>query len=116
MNDKVNPSSFAVALVPDFDEDNNWLGSVTTHLEEAIGDDLDEEQQDQIRSVCGLMASCLSLMEEDNEFLEYVRAHFLQNYEKFMGEFLDEIDEAPNFTTNGNVITLNFDTKTHGSA
>jgi len=55
-------------------------------------------------------------METDEDFLEYVRGFFLANSEEMISEMLGDIEDKPNFTKEGNVITLNFDTKTHGSA
>jgi len=114
---KIKRSSFAVALEPEFDEEGKWTGEVTAHVEEALQGDLDDDQLTQIRSVCGMMASCLTLMEEDPDFLDYVRDYFLKNYENLIAEFIDRVeDDTPDFTKDGNVITLNFNTKTYGNA
>lgn len=113
-------SSFAVAITPEFNEDGTWDGSVTAHLEEDVRDDLDPEQLTQIRSVCGMMAACLPLMEEDQEFLDYIKDFFYTNYQLLVDQIEEEeqVAATPNFTKSkdGKVITLDFDTKTHGSA
>jgi len=111
-----NHSSFAVAIEPEFGEDNKWTGVISAHIEEEIKDDLSEEELIQIRSVCGMMASTLILMENDEEFLEYVKDFFISNNEEMISDMLSSIEDKPNFTKDGNVITLSFDTKTHGSA
>lgn len=116
MTAETKRSSFAVVLDPQFNENNEWTGEVTTYIEEEVSDDLNEEQLFQMRSVCGLLASCLQLMEQDPEFLEYIKVHFAENCDMFVEEFLEEIEDTPNFTKEGNVLTLNFNTKTHGSA
>ena len=119
MTEEKTNSSFAVAITPEFDDNGEWSGSVTAHIEEDIRDDLNEEQVHQIRSVCGMMAACLPLMEEDSEFLDYVKDFFYANYEQLVEEMLaDMANDKPNFTrsSDGKVITLDFDTKTHGSA
>lgn len=119
MSDDQEPttSSFAIVITPEFDESGNWLGSVTAHIEEEILDDLNTEEITQIRSVCGLMASTLALMEEDPELMSYVKEYFVNNYQEVIADYIENIeDESPNFTRKGNVIELNFNTKTHGSA
>jgi len=63
-----------------------------------------------------MMASTLVLMENDEDFLDFVKGFFLSNSEEMINEMLGGIEDNPNFTKEGNVITLNFDTKTHGSA
>lgn len=109
-------SSFAVAVEPEFDSDGKWTGTISAHIEEEVKGDLSDEELIQIRSVCGMMASTLLLMETDEDFLEYVRGFFLSHSEEMISEMLGDIEDKPNFTKEGNVITLNFDTKTHGSA
>ena len=116
--DTVKRSSFAVALEPEFNEDGKWTGEVTAFVEEALRDDLSEEELMQLRTVCGMMASTLTPMEQDEDFLDYVKEYFYANAQHVLDELtsLADEDSAPNFTRDGNVFTLNFDTKTHGSA
>ena len=120
MTDEKIHSSFAVALAPEFDEAGKWTGAVSAVLEEDIQNDLDIDELTQIRSVCGMMAACLPLMEEDPEFLEYIKAFFADNYSTLIEEIVESAEEGakPNFvrSADGKVITLDFNTKTHGSA
>lgn len=109
-------SSFAVAVEPEFDNDGKWTGSISAHIEEDVRADLSDDELIQIRSVCGMMASTLLLMENDEDFLEYVKSFFFSANEEMINEMLGDIEDEPNFTKEGNVITLNFNTKTHGSA
>lgn len=109
-------SSFAVAVEPEFDSDGKWTGVISTHIEEEVKGDLSDEELIQIRSVCGMMASTLILMENDEEFLEFIKDFFISTNEEMISDMLSSIEDKPNFTKDGNVITLNFDTKTHGSA
>jgi hypothetical protein len=118
MTEETKQSSFAVAINPDFKEDGTWDGSVTAHIEEDVKGDLTPEELTQIRSVCGMLAACLPLMEQDPDFLEHVKEFFYSSYQGLLDEIYAEEDEAtkPNFTKDGNVISLDFSTKTHGSA
>ena len=116
----IKHSSFAVALDPEFDESGKWTGEVTAYVEESVHGDLDDDELTQIRSVCGMMAACLPLMEEDEDFLEYIKGYFSANYTQLIDEILDDAEEQdkPSFvrSKDGKVITLDFNTKTHGSA
>jgi hypothetical protein len=87
-------------------------------VEEDIEDDLSEDDRMKIRSVVGMMASTLQLMEQDEDFLDYVRSHFIENFTDMIAEFLEDAEEEPTFTRSedGKVITLNFNTKTYGNA
>ena len=67
----------------------------------------------------GENASTLTLMEDDPEFLEHVKAYFLANYQHLISEFIEsKVEDKPSFVRSkeGNVITLDFNTKTHGNA
>lgn len=120
MTDESNHSSFAVAIAPEFDEQGNWTGAVNAVLEEDIRNDLNTDELTQIRSVCGMLAACLPLMEEDEEFMEHIKAYFYAHYTQLIDEIIDESEEQdkPSFvrSEDGKVITLDFSTKTHGSA
>lgn len=116
MSKDIKHSSFAVAVEPEFNDNGEWTGEVTAFVEETLEGDLNEEQVTQIRSVCGMMASCLTLMEQDPDFLDYVRSYFIDNYEEMIAEILGEAEEKPDFTREGNVFKLNFNTKTYGNA
>ena len=111
-------TSFAIVISPEFDEQGKWNGVVGCHMEEEVNHDLSENELTQIRSVCGMMATTLTLMESDEDFLEYVKEAFLALNSDMVNEFVEalEKDEKPNFTKDGNVFTLNFSSKTHGSA
>jgi hypothetical protein len=121
MSEDKKHSSFAVAIHPEFDEKGKWTGIVSANLEEEIFDDFSDDEITQLRSVTGMLAGCLQLMERDPEFLEYVKDHFIYENEQMVQEMLDalgEDEETPKFTRSedGNVITLNFNTKTYGNA
>jgi hypothetical protein len=113
-------SSFAVAIAPEF-KDGKWTGNVSAHIEEELVGDLDDEEVHQIRSVCGMMTATLYLMESEPDFLEYIQSYFLENFPDTAEEMYDvalEEEKQAVFTRSkdGKVITLNFDTKTHGNA
>lgn len=121
MTEEKKVSSFAVALEPDFDEDNNWTGTVSASIEEELMGDLDDDSIEQIRHVSGMLATCLQLMESDPEFLEYVKNFYAAHNAELFLQFIDELEEdeeQPKFTRSkdGKVITLHFDTKTYGNA
>lgn len=122
MTEEKKASSFAIVIEPEFDEDNNWTGSVSASMEEDLAGDLEDDAVDQIRHVSGMIATCLQIMEADKEFLEFVKNYYaVHNAELFLElaeELEEEEDQPPKFTRSkdGKVITLNFDTKTYGNA
>lgn len=115
-NQKTTESTFAIVITPQF-KDGEWDGSVSAHMEEELVDDLDSDSVLQIRSVCGMMAATLELMEKDEDFYTYVHDYFVDKFAQLAEEIVEE-NTAPNFTRSddGKVITLHTNTKTHGSA
>ena len=111
-------STFGVGVEPIFDENGQWTGEVSAYVEEDLRDDLSEDDRMKIRSVVGMMASTLELMEHDEDFLDYVRSYFISNFTDMIDEFLEDAEKEPTFTRSedGKVITLNFNTKTYGNA
>ena len=116
-DNEVTNSSFAVVISPEYDENNEWTGVVSAFLEEDVQKDLKEDEVAQLRMVTTLLASCLPLMEADTEFLDYIKEFYYNNFEEKLEE-LESLKDKPVFTRSedGKVITLDFDTKTHGSA
>ncbi|MDB4726149.1 hypothetical protein OAF54_01840 [bacterium] len=119
--DNTKHSTFGVAIDPEF-VDNKWTGNVSAFVEEDLQGDLSKDEVFQIRSVCGMIAASLQLMAEDPAFLEYVKEYFSKNMSNMVEDEyeieLEENQKSPNFSRSedGKVITLDFNTKTHGSA
>jgi len=114
-------SSFAIVITPTLDKKRKWTGSVTVHMEEDDFGELSDEELMQIRNVCGMMASSLTLMEEDPEFNEYIQEYFLKNFRSFVEDFIEgtlEEPQQPSMTRSkdGKVVTLDFSSKTYGEA
>jgi hypothetical protein len=117
-------SSFAVVVTPLFDKNNRWNGRIAVHMEEDDLHDLDDDELMHLRTVCGMMAATLTLMEEDEVFNEKIQDYFMKNYRSFIedtieGTLEDEEDsDKPNMTrsADGKVITLDFSSKTYGEA
>jgi hypothetical protein len=117
-------STFAVVVSPVFDDHKRWTGRITVHMEEDDMHDLDDDEIMQVRTVCGMMAATLTLMEEDTDFSERLQEYFMANFRSFIEDTVegvlvdDEEDERPNMTRSedGKVITLDFSSKTYGEA
>ena len=110
-------TSFAVVITPDFDENSKFLDTMGVHIEEEINHALTEEQKFNLRTVCGMLMTCIHLIETDKDFSEHVQNVFAELFVDSMDSILGT-EPAPTFTRSedGKVITLDFDTKTHGSA
>jgi len=127
MSDEVEvpeQSSFAVVVTPLFDpKTDRWNGRISVHMEEDDLHDLDDDELMHIRTVCGMMAATLTLMEEDEEFNTRIQDYFMKNFRSFIednveGVLEEDEEKKPNLTRSedGKVITLDFSSKTYGEA
>jgi len=118
MTNKIKDGSkFGVVVKPEFGEDGKWTGNIEAFLTEELKQDLNEEEIIQLRTVCGMMASTLPLMESDVDFLEYLKDFYFDNFSDVTEELEDKSKGATFMRSeDGKVITLDFSTKTHGSA
>lgn len=123
MSEKENEpqnSIFGIEIEPEF-KNGAWTGNVSAGMYEDLKGDLSDDEIHQIRTVCGMMASTLILMEEDPEFLDQIKEYFAERFAEYAEDDY-EVDLEENKPTvftrssDGKVITLDFNTKTHGSA
>ena len=117
MTEEEKETSFAVVMTPEFDDAGEFTGAMGVHMEEEINHNLTDEQTVNMRSICGMLISCITLMEQDEEFCEYMQTAFAAMFAESMEEIIGT-EEQPTFTRSqdGKVITLDFNTKTHGNA
>ena len=117
MTEEEKTTSFAVVLTPEFDDKGKFIGSMGIHMEEEINHSLTDEQTVNLRGICGMLITCVTLMEQDEDFCDYVQNNFATMFAESMEEIIGN-EEHPTFTRSedGKVITLDFETKTHGSA
>lgn len=117
MTEENKETSFAVVMTPEFDDAGKFTGAMGVHMEEEVNHNLTDEQTVNMRSICGMLISCITLMEQDEEFCEYMQNAFTSMFAESMEEIIGT-EEQPTFTRSqdGKVITLDFDTKTHGNA
>tara|TARA_R100000773_G_scaffold21550_1_gene19116 strand:- start:12344 stop:12694 length:351 start_codon:yes stop_codon:yes gene_type:complete len=110
-------TSFAVVITPDFDEEGRFEDTMGVHIEEEINHNLTDEQKFNMRTVCGMLMTCIHLIETDQDFSEHIQTTFASMFADNIDEILGK-EKVPSFTrsADGKVITLEFGTKTHGSA
>lgn len=108
----VDENDFLIRIRPVKSDDDKFTGdahfSVMTSGESALSAELSKD----FEYIVKCMLSTIPLMEQDEAFRDFI-VHYVDNYFKY--EF--DTDFSPTIeSVDGNVITLNFNTKTKGNA
>ena len=107
----LEPSDFVLRVRPDLDEEGVWTGGIDVAVITSEGNEINDEDYGQLMHFCKMLASCVPIM-EFNEDLRDLAHHFVE-------EKLDIIEEKGYgnvIERDDNVISIDFGTKTKGSA
>ena len=101
---------FIITVSPSLDEEDRWTGEVRIGITMADQDFLHEDDYNSLMHFCNLVCTSVPMMEEDVEFREKINRRFLQDFVE------TKKTREKVLTKEGNVIKLNFRSKTDGSA
>ncbi len=119
MNDSENiehldESDFVIRVRPVKDKDNEYTGEANFSVITSSDSLLPKALYKDIEFVVKCMLSAVPLMEQDEEFRHFV-CNYVDNY--FEYEFDERDYDGPTITdVDGNVITIDFSTRTKGNA
>jgi len=106
---RINNEDFYIQLVPDLDKNKNWLGTLQVNIVTSNVNPIDDDGYNQIFHLCQLISSVVPYMDDNPDIIAEL--------EKYM-----KVEQKNNKSTKkivskqGNVINLNFKSKTNGSA
>ena len=106
---RINNEDFYIQLVPDLDNDINWLGTLQVNIVTSNTNPIDDDGYNQIFHLCQLISSVVPYMDDNPDIITEL--------EKYMK--VEQKSNKPNkkvISKQGNVINLNFKSKTNGSA
>tara|TARA_R100000995_G_scaffold46950_1_gene22263 strand:- start:660 stop:998 length:339 start_codon:yes stop_codon:yes gene_type:complete len=98
---------FIITVSPSLDENFRWTGEVRVGITMADQDFLHEDDYNSLLQFCNLICTTVPLMEQDVEFRNKVHRYFIKETQEINKRVL---------TREGNVIKLNFNSNTDGSA
>jgi len=112
--DTIEPEDFIVRVRPFCDDQGMWNGeidlAIVTQPENALSDD----DYGQLIHFCKMMASCIPIMEVNEDLRDLVHQYVM---EKLDMEYEVELEDKPKVVEeSGNVVKIDFGTKTEGSA
>ena len=111
---KMKSEDFLIRVRPFTDTDGSWNGDIDLSIITQPSNDLTDEDYNQVMHFCKMMASTVPLMERDEELRDMVHNFVIEHVDK---EYVIEVDSRPRvIDREDNVVTIDFGTKTKGSA
>jgi hypothetical protein len=113
----ITNEDFLIKVKPYTDGDGEWNGEVDISIMAFPGNPLDDESYGQLMHFCKMMCSTIPIMEHSEEIRNIVHEYVLNVVDNEM-QIDVELEEEMGVekTYDGNVVHLNFYTKTGGSA
>lgn len=105
---------FILRVRPETDEDGEWTGEIDLSIITQPDNRLEDEDYSQLMHFCKMLASTVPVMENNPEFREIVHQYVMNMKDV---DFNAEIEDKPKVIgTDGNVVEIDFSTKTKGNA
>ncbi|MEK9918439.1 MAG: hypothetical protein VW496_03500 [Pelagibacteraceae bacterium] len=108
-------NDFIIRIRPS-EEDGKWTGDINLTILNGSNFNLKEESYAELMHFCKMVCSTVPMMEEDEDFREYVSDYVSENID---GQHFNPVlkEDTPSVTKEGdNVIRLHFGTRTKGNA
>ena len=105
---------FLIRVRPFKDIDGTWNGDIDLSIITQPANDLPDEDYNQVMHFCKMLASTIPVMELNEDFRELVHAYVMEKVDK---HYEVELEDKPRVVgTDGNVVKIDFSSKTEGSA
>lgn len=109
-------NDFIIRIRPEVEE-GAWTGDVNITILNSSNVNLTEESYGDMMHFCKMLCSTIPMMEEDEDFRNFVSDYVSENIDgQHLGNLVEDIQPCTFTSENDNVIRLNFGTKTKGNA
>ena len=117
IKENINDEDFIIRVRPFADDDGKWTGEVDISVMAFPDNPVDEDDYEQLMHFCKMMCASVPLMQESKELRELAHEYVINFVDTEM-EIDVELEEEVGVerTYDGNIIHLNFNSKTGGSA
>jgi len=117
IKENVNDEDFIIRVRPFADDDGKWTGEVDISVMAFPDNPVDDDDYEQLMHFCKMMCASVPLMQESKELRELAHEYVINYVDNEMDIDVELEEEAGvERTYDGNIIHLNFNTKTGGSA
>jgi hypothetical protein len=112
--DKVKKEDFIIRIRPYIDREGSWNGDIDVAIITQPENNLEDEDYFQVMHFCKMIASSIPVMELNEDFRELVHDYVV---EKVDNNTEVEVEDKPKvLSEDGNVVEIDFKTKTKGNA
>ena len=110
----IDAEDFIIRVRPETDTEGEWTGEIDVAIITQPDNDLNDEDYSQVMHFCKMLTSTIPVMELNEDFRELVHRYVMS----MKGlEYDVELEDKPKVIgEDGNVIQIDFGTKTEGSA
>ena len=112
--ESIDRDDFMLRIRPTINSDGSWNGEIDVAIITQPENSLDEEDYFQVMHFCKMLASTIPVMELNEDFRELVHEYVMEKVDK---HYEVELEDKPRVVgTDGNVVKIDFSSKTEGSA
>ena len=112
--DKVKKEDFIIRIRPYIDGEGSWNGDIDVAIITQPENNLEDEDYFQVMHFCKMIASSIPVMELNEDFRELVHDYVV---EKVDNNTEVEVEDKPKvLSEDGNVVEIDFKTRTKGNA
>ena len=112
--DKVKKEDFIIRIRPYIDREGSWNGDIDVAIITQPENNLEDEDYFQVMHFCKMIASSIPVMELNEDFRELVHDYVV---EKVDNDTEVEVEDKPKvLSEDGNVVEIDFKTRTKGNA
>ena len=106
---------FVIRVRPSLNGDD-WTGEIDISIISQANNPLNDEGYNQVMHFCKMMCATVPIMEQDETIRNLVHTYVMEIVDKETTVVVEEVDELVFTKEDGNVVHLNFGSKTKGSA
>lgn len=117
IKESINDEDFIIRIRPFANDDGKWTGEVDISVMAFPDNPVDDDDYEQLMHFCKMMCASVPIMQESKELRDLTH-EYVVNYVDTEMEIDIELEEEVGVekTYDGNIVHLNFNTKTGGSA
>jgi hypothetical protein len=115
---EIQDEDFVIRIRPFADDDGRWTGEIDVSIIASPDNPMDDEDYGQVMHFAKMMCATVPIMEESKEIRDIAHDYVMEviDNEMDISIELEEEEAGVEKTYDGNIIHLNFNSKTGGSA
>ena len=114
---EIQDEDFVIRIRPFADDDGRWTGEIDVSIIAFPDNPMDDEDYGQVMHFAKMMCATVPIMEESKEIRDIAHDYVMEVIDNEMDISVELEEEAGvEKTYDGNIVHLNFNSKTRGSA